>query len=199
MIGKVVKNRAIDEVGNKYGRLTVIERTGTKYDSSYAAWLCKCECGETTIVTGSHLRTGSVRSCGCLHRETSSRLNSLPYGEASFNKLCYYMKRNAEKRNLEWALTKEQLRILTKRNCGYCGVEPRQVMWHKNCNGNYVYNGIDRMDNSKGYMIDNIVTCCKWCNQAKSNRTLMQFRKWIEAVYKHFIESDEGVMLWRKF
>lgn len=188
---RVVKSRAIEEVGNKYGRLAVIRRAGTKYDSRCAAWLCKCECGKTIIVTGSHLRTGRTRSCGCLHREVVGKANSLPLGEASFNKLCYSMERNARRRNLEWTLTKTQLHVLTKENCHYCGSNPKQVMWHKNHNGTYVYNGIDRVDNAKGYTIDNVVPCCMFCNQGKSDRTVVQFREWVIAVYKHFIESAE--------
>lgn len=60
----------IDEVGNVYGRLTVIERSENKCGRLY--WLCLCSCGNETIVRGSHLRGGSVRSCGCLAAELSA-------------------------------------------------------------------------------------------------------------------------------
>lgn len=54
-----------------YGRLTVIKRSG-RNKTRQATWLCRCECGETTIVIGSHLRNGNTRSCGCLHRESAT-------------------------------------------------------------------------------------------------------------------------------
>ena len=53
--------KLIDEIGHKYGLLTVIKQD-TKYGK--AAWLCQCDCGNTKIATGSDLRTGKVTSCG---------------------------------------------------------------------------------------------------------------------------------------
>jgi hypothetical protein len=59
---------AINRIGQKYGRLTVIERAGTK--RSRATWLCECECGKQTVVSGNCLARGNIRSCGCLRAET---------------------------------------------------------------------------------------------------------------------------------
>lgn len=58
----------IDETGNRYERLVVLER-GPADNSGEACWLCQCDCGETTVTRGSALRTGHTRSCGCLHKE----------------------------------------------------------------------------------------------------------------------------------
>lgn len=61
-------NRLIDLTGQKFGRLTVIERT--KNDPARAPrWVCRCDCGNEKIVFGGHLRDGNVQSCGCLRRE----------------------------------------------------------------------------------------------------------------------------------
>ena len=54
--------KLIDETGNKYGFLTVIEKTQDK--NGRTAWLCKCDCGNTKIVRGSDLRMGKITSCG---------------------------------------------------------------------------------------------------------------------------------------
>ena len=56
----------IDEVGNKYGKLTVLERVLSE-KSQEAHWLCQCECGNKTIVTGTHLRNRITKSCGCIN------------------------------------------------------------------------------------------------------------------------------------
>lgn len=56
-----------DELGNKYGKLTVIAQHESISDK--AAWECKCECGNLKIVTGDSLRQGKVRSCGCFQSE----------------------------------------------------------------------------------------------------------------------------------
>lgn len=60
--------KAIDETGNRYGRLTVIRSAGSH--KGYALWLCRCSCGAETIARGSDLRSGHKRSCGCLEQET---------------------------------------------------------------------------------------------------------------------------------
>lgn len=53
--------------GNSYGRLTVLERSGSKKHgkSSFAAWRCLCSCGRETRVIGMSLSNGDTTSCGC--------------------------------------------------------------------------------------------------------------------------------------
>lgn len=53
-----------NEIGNRYGRLTVIERADNI--GPYAAWKCSCDCGGETIVRGQALRSGTTKSCGCI-------------------------------------------------------------------------------------------------------------------------------------
>lgn len=57
----------VDMTGKKIGRLTVVSRT--KSPNKQAAWLCKCDCGNETIVLGWNLRSKGTISCGCFHRE----------------------------------------------------------------------------------------------------------------------------------
>ena len=56
--------KLIDLRGRKFGRLTVIERIGTKNRKS--VWECKCECGNTKEVVSNNLISGNTKSCGCL-------------------------------------------------------------------------------------------------------------------------------------
>ena len=68
--------KLIDEIGNKYGLLTVIARSEEhKKKTSRAYWVCQCECGNTTVVSGSHLRKGEIQSCGCLQKAHTLELN----------------------------------------------------------------------------------------------------------------------------
>lgn len=66
---------AVDETGKRYGRLVVTARAVTKDRS--AQWLCQCECGNTTIVSGGNLRKKTTTSCGCLSRNRAARLRKL--------------------------------------------------------------------------------------------------------------------------
>lgn len=60
--------RREDLTGKRFGRLTVIKFYGhNKYGQP--RWLCECDCGNTTVVTGSDIRSGATSSCGCLWKE----------------------------------------------------------------------------------------------------------------------------------
>lgn len=64
----------INLTGQKFGRLTVIEECGRTKNRS-TIWLCKCDCGNEHKVTTAHLKNGSIRSCGCLRKETTTEKN----------------------------------------------------------------------------------------------------------------------------
>lgn len=54
----------IDETGNIYGELTVVERD-INYNKKSAKWICQCTCGNLVSRVGSQLRIGASTSCGC--------------------------------------------------------------------------------------------------------------------------------------
>lgn len=57
--------RQINEVGHHYGELIVLNKSSyKKYDR--ISWNCLCSCGAQIIATGKELRSGEVRSCGCV-------------------------------------------------------------------------------------------------------------------------------------
>lgn len=63
--------KLIDLSGQRFGRLTVIERAGTATNrGKQPLWLCECDCGNTTIVGGCSLKSGNTKSCGCLRVDT---------------------------------------------------------------------------------------------------------------------------------
>jgi len=171
------QNPIIDEIGNQYRKLTVIKHHGGgKHTSSL--WLCQCECGNTVVVSGIKLRAGSKKSCGCLY--------PLPKGKAAFNALVGRFRSRAKERGFEYNLTDDLAFELSQQPCFYCGVLPHQKL-KMNGNGDLIYNGLDRVDNSKGYTIDNVVPCCGQCNHAKAVLSQERFRKMIVQIYHHWI------------
>lgn len=62
-------NKLIDLTGQRFGRLVVLGKSNEKNKSSGSKWICKCDCGQETIVRSDHLRKGSTQSCGCWERE----------------------------------------------------------------------------------------------------------------------------------
>jgi hypothetical protein len=68
---RVFKNR----IGQRFGRLVVLQEAG-RNKHGQVIWLCVCDCGNKTVVSGGLLACGNTRSCGCLHREVVSKSNS---------------------------------------------------------------------------------------------------------------------------
>jgi hypothetical protein len=56
---------AINLQGQRFGRLLVVKDVGRSMDNKIL-WRCQCECGRSTNVRSSYLRSGHTRSCGCL-------------------------------------------------------------------------------------------------------------------------------------
>lgn len=75
----------MDLTGKRFGRLTVLKFWGRFIQPSGqfgTSWLCKCDCGESTVVTHGNLVSGHTQSCGCLRCSTQEavikhRLNEL--------------------------------------------------------------------------------------------------------------------------
>lgn len=63
--------RAKEILGQKYDRLTVIDWIGT--ENGHSRYLCRCDCGNETIVWRSSLLSGHTRSCGCFSRECAAK------------------------------------------------------------------------------------------------------------------------------
>lgn len=59
----------IDLTGQRFGRLTVIERAENK--NGKIMWKCKCECGKIVIIQNNNLKSGHTKSCGCYKKDHS--------------------------------------------------------------------------------------------------------------------------------
>lgn len=75
----------VEMTGKRIGRLAVVGLVPrNEWRTSQADWKCKCVCGTITVASGSSLRTGQVRSCGCL-LQSESQLTNASHGEAGRN------------------------------------------------------------------------------------------------------------------
>lgn len=143
---------------------------------------CKCSCGNIKWFYYGNLVSGSCQSCGCLKKEQLRKQNWKPLGHATLYSVYGYYKRNARLRNIEFKLTWEEFKFLLLKNCYYCGIIG--ASFRKMKYGDYArFNGVDRLDNDLGYLSSNSVSCCKECNQAKNDRSVTQFKSWVERIY----------------
>jgi len=179
----------INLIGKKFGRLTPLKVNG-KSSHRGILWFCQCDCGKKTIVIASSLISGNTKSCGCLKKVCHGI--KLPYGKSMMRQTLSNYRLRAKRTGLFFKLTEEQFEKITKENCFYCGEVPNGIAKARRSrnNGDYVYNGIDRVNNSKGYTVDNIVPCCKQCNMAKSDKNQKDFLLWIKKIYGYSFKLD---------
>lgn len=173
--------------GEKYHYLIAIKFDHRTKKNCF--WRFKCICGKEPIIRRSSVIKGETKSCGCMKAEILKNREptwSKPEGVAARNALLNSYKHNAKKRELEYQLTDEEFNSITSSNCFYCGVEPRQKVSNKfnKRNGTYVYNGLDRIDNTRGYVVSNCVACCGICNRAKNNLSTQEFQTWLSRLVK---------------
>jgi len=171
-----------DLSGSKFGRLSVQDEYEIrKRRRTY--WRCICDCGKEKWVSISSLRAGT-KSCGCLALE----LKSLEPGKSAKNRFFRRYKTDAKKRSLNFNLNFEEFISLCHQDCFYCGNMPTKVL-RETSNGDFVHNGVDRIDSNIGYTISNCVSCCSKCNFAKGRLTQSEFFLMIERIYRHRIIS----------
>lgn len=168
-------------IGQKFGRLTVLELAPRRKGNT--VYKVRCDCGTEKTVDRHPLLQGKTRSCGCLRQERLLSQNKNK--DSSFQRLFKRYIKSAEKRGLEFKLTKEEFIRITKTNCNYCGEKPRQVSKNSEYQEAYIYNGIDRLDNNHGYTIENSVACCIICNYAKHTMGYWEFMEWIRKIAKY--------------
>lgn len=165
-----------DLTGQQFDYLYVIRHLG-KINGRHR-YECKCRCGKTIISDTTNIKT---KSCGC-------KAIIEDRDQVSINAIYSMYKSKAKNRNLDFKLTKEYFSKLIFSPCIYCGCKNSNT--YKKGERTFLYNGIDRIDSSLGYVEENTVSCCYVCNYAKNNTGQQEFLKWIEKVYNYSIKES---------
>lgn len=166
-------------VGKTFGKLKIIEKVGKKINT-LSNYICQCECGKFRTYRATYLLYGKVKSCGCARIHTA-RNNGLTVAFNTYRK-------HARIRDLDFSLSKIEFEKLINTECFYCGkteTNKTQVQRSKNLEHRYyLHNGVDRIDNSKGYTLDNSIPCCKLCNHMKWNLSFDEWKKHIALILR---------------
>lgn len=170
--------------GQRFGKLIPLAKYRKNNTTFY---VCKCDCGKETTTSHSNLLSGNCKSCGCLLQEVRKSERE-PLEKTISHSIWNYYQRNAKNRNYYWSISEEEFLSLIKNNCYYCGTEPFNYVKRRykyETDKGLPFNGIDRLDNTLGYISGNCVPCCKICNAAKSDLSLEEFKKWIKKISTH--------------
>lgn len=122
--------------------------------------------------TADHPEEAKARKKKYYNENTKKVLDCNRLWRQTFNGKLLSYKREAKKRGIEWLLSDEEFKDFWGKDCYYCGSKILGV-------------GIDRVDNSKGYIIDNTVPCCCQCNIIKMDYTYEEFIDKIRNIYKN--------------
>ena len=163
--------------GDVVGNLEIKGLSGTSKSGTRLYSVLCLLCGS---VTDKRLQTIEMaQSCGCMQSKRDRRVvgsgrRSAEGTRVEINNLISIYKSNARKRGVSFDLTYTQFETLVDGECYFCGDTGGNTLRKRGYNV-YSYTGIDRVDNSVGYLPSNCVSCCSWCNRAKNNGTLSNF------------------------
>lgn len=77
-----------DMTGLRFGRLMVTGPGGMRRNAAH--WVCRCDCGVEKVVSGTHLRTGATKSCGCFRKERTAETRTT-HGFAKAGRACSHI------------------------------------------------------------------------------------------------------------
>ena len=199
-----------DKTGLRKGFLTVLRLDIERSIKKRTVWICRCDCGNLKSIDNSNLRpSGKTVSCGCYQRKRikeprkpqASRMSA--YDRAIRVVWDAYRKR-ARLSELVFGLSFDQFVWYLRQPCWYCGTLGGNCLNTQKRHRTQIlpifatYNGLDRLNSDKGYLPENVVSCCGKCNWAKGTMGYIEFLTWISGIYKNranVLESRNNPLL----
>lgn len=177
------------QIGQVYGHLTVIERLPNEVYGAKGmtrpVFKCKCSCEREIPVYSHYLVRGTATDCGCRLSEKLAENRRGEYGVSVRNYIISTYRSNAKRKDLDFEISDEEMIVMFQQDCHFCGRPPHNTVTKKHAYGSYTYNGIDRLDPSRGYVAGNVVSCCKTCNYLKNGYTEDEFKEIILRIANH--------------
>lgn len=162
------QHRFFNLENKEFGRLKVIRRGNDYHHKSgtLISWICKCKCGNTKDILAYQLTSGKTRSCGCLRKQINKIKFFKGYNDIS-GKHWSSVRGAAKRRCLQFDITiKDVWNLYIKQN-KLCAISGISVQF--NLDNKLTTASIDRIDNTKGYTLDNIQILHKTINIMKNN------------------------------
>ena len=189
-----------DLTGQVFGVNSVLYMLEERYVSpsgkKHIRWQIKCSlCGTERTATTNNLCQNRMDSCLCQSYTPEickKRALGAIKGKSGMVEVYGSYRRNAEKRKLSFDISIDQAEKWMAQNCYYCNAIPSSICNKTKHGEDFVYNGIDRKDNQKGYSEENCVPCCKICNRIKHILSEEEFISKIKSIYQHTIKKHNS-------
>lgn len=158
--GCMRRGRPNDLIGKRFGKLVVIDRFAKLVASKneYHA-VCKCDCGEEKTVLVRNLIGGRTTSCGCRKDQYEKITGKNSKRFTGYEEIPGYLiariKAGAESRKLEFSVDLEHLWKMFLAQDRKCALSGKDICFGKYRSG-AVTASLDRIDNSKGYVVGNV-------------------------------------------
>lgn len=186
----------IDLTGKRFGKLVCVDyiRHPLYIDKDQRwAWECHCDCGNVSYVRTTAFKGDKPQqSCKKCSIETMAAQRVLKDFLSLRNRIYRQYKKGAEDRGYLFTLTFEEMESLIYKNCYFCNQSPEEHKGesvYKAHEGTFKRNGIDRLDNTIGYVFSNCVPCCFTCNKMKLDYTKEMFTEKVKQIYEFFIKK----------
>lgn len=184
----------LDYTGMKFHHLTCIRPTDRKYNTR-VLWEMECDCAAKNIVITAPLyaKQGNPTSCGCTGLGGQWEMTS-----ANYRYLDYKADDKLRHQLTEDFISLDDFYLMSQQVCHYCGVEPYLEYnapasdTFKEGQKGFIYNGLDRMDRSKGHVYGNVVPCCFPCNLMKMKLGYSAFLERVEKIAAHQRKKTQG-------
>lgn len=180
------KKKIKDIYGLRSGMLVAVRPYGRDTKQNVILWECKCDCGNYSLVRTSKITGGSTTSCGCMQNGSKKmsgyQINKpilKPRESIGDMPMWYFnqIKYNAEKRDLEFNLSPEYLDKLYKEQNRQCALSGIDLNFYYGENYRKTTASLDRIDNDKGYIIDNVQWTHKDINKLRGKDSIDVFIK----------------------
>lgn len=170
--------------GMRFGNYTLIKFHSKSETRKLGLWESKCDCGRIVFKRTAAFTCEKTIKCQLCSNRENTKYTILPNQQSCKNKIVIQTRKAAKCRNLEIDLTDDQILHLVSLPCFYCDLPYSNTT--RTERGDYInHNGLDRVDNTKGYLLSNVVPCCRYCNFAKMDVELKDWMSRIEKIYNN--------------
>lgn len=173
----------IDMGGKTFGHLTVIEQADSTI-TGQTVWRCKCTCDNMILVKGYRLRQGKTH-CGC-QRKTGWDNHSFRGYKEIHRSYWTSIQRGAISRKFLFEITIEQAWNVFEKQHGLCALSGMPLVMSQT--RGQMTASLDRIDSTRGYVLDNIQWVHKMVNRIKMDIPEHEFIKWCGRIHDYTVK-----------